>query len=146
MRTISWTKQPLIILFATAIAIGCSSSNNGTTAQPVEAGAKCGDNKVQSPETCDGTASLLGKTCSTATSGAMTTGTISCNPTTCKIDISKCTGGGSGGGTGAGGTPVGNGGAAQGGKGGNGGKKDGGTAGSGGTTGKDASTDASKKD
>lgn len=149
MRMISWTKQPLIILFAAAIAAGCGSDSKSPGNADAGLAAKCGDKVLDTGEACDGTL-LGGKTCATATSMMGSTGTLKCSAT-CKLDISGCsTPAGSGGAMGTGGTPVGNGGAAQGGKGGNGGKKpktDAGTdSGSGGTSGTDASTDASKKD
>jgi hypothetical protein len=140
MRTISWTHQPLIVLFAAAIAAGCGSDSKPAASTDAGLSAKCGNGKLDTGEACDGTL-LGGKTCSTATSGAKTGGTPSCD-STCKLVVTGCTsaagtGGGGGVGTGgaaAGGAPSGgSGGKGSGGKGGTG-NVDGGTA-SGGTGG-----------
>lgn len=146
MRTISWTKQPLIILFAAAIAAGCGSDSKPAASADAGLSKKCGDGVIDTGEECDKTA-LGGKNCSTALMSG-STGTLTCS-STCKLVTTACSKpAGSGGAVSAGGASAG--GAAQGGKGGNGGKKpktDAGTdSGSGGTSGTDASVDASKKD
>jgi hypothetical protein len=100
MRTISW-KHPAIALIASAIIAACSSDSSPGSADGGDAGSLCGNKKVDKGEDCDGTTSA---SCMAATMGSKTSGTVSCNPKTCKFDTSKCTTGGTGGSAGAAGT------------------------------------------
>jgi hypothetical protein len=141
MRTISWTKQPLIILFAAAIAAGCGSDS--TPGKPAAEGGLCSNDKKDPGEMCDGK-DLDKKTCQTAGMGTFTGGTLKC-ATTCKaFDVTGCTKAGTGGGggmVGSGGAPIGNGGApSSGGKKGLDGGADSGSGGSGGTANRDSGT------
>lgn len=120
MRTISWTTQPLMILFAAAIAAGCGS-DSPAPAPAAEAGTKCGNGKIDTGEVCDGT-QLGGKTCATAMLTSGTVGSLKCSADCKTFATTSCNKGtgGAGGTTGAGGAPVGNGGAPAGGSGGKG--------------------------
>jgi hypothetical protein len=158
MRTMSWIKHPVIILFVAAIAAGCSSSDNNTTPGPITSDAStCGNNKKEVGEVCDGT-DLNHMTCQTAMLGMFTGGKLACKADCSGFDTKGCTNGGGGAG-GKGGS--GNNGGTGGGVGGTGGgpKTDAGVdsgldSGAGGTTGTDSGTkdssvspvDSGKKD
>jgi hypothetical protein len=122
MRTISW-KHSVAALFAIAIFAACSDDTTtpATDGGPDGSTNLCGNKKVDTGEDCDGTVLGKSKTCSDATMGKMTSGTLGCT-SKCKIDITKCTGGGGTGGGGGGGTSgTGGGGGTGGGPGGSGG-------------------------
>jgi len=93
---------------------------------------KCGNGVIDDGEVCD--VKLGGQTCSTATAGSRTSGTLKCSAS-CTFDISACTSGGSSGVGGSSGMGVG-GGAGMAGMGGiSGGPAVGGSAGMGGSAG-----------
>jgi hypothetical protein len=76
-----------------------------TTAVPVTCGAggaaTCGNGMIDATEQCDGT--MLGAM-GTCMALGMGSGTLSCDPTTCRYDMSMCMGMTNTGGTGGGGT------------------------------------------
>jgi cysteine-rich repeat protein len=111
-------------------ALASCSSDDETPA------AKCGNNKVEGSEQCDGTAFKTGDNCSKATMAMKSMGTLGCNKATCTYDTSRCMGA-----SGAGGTSgMGGAGGAMGGAGGMAGMSGGG---SGGTSGSDSGADVS---
>jgi hypothetical protein len=129
MRTISWTKASLIVLFGAALAAGCGSDSPAPATHTPEGGT-CGNGTIDTGEVCD-KANLNGKTCATAMMGMFTGGNLACASNCKTFVVTGCTAGGSGGSTAGGGAGgvVGNGGGPAGGTTG----KDGGTAGKGGS-------------
>jgi hypothetical protein len=148
MRT-SWTKLTGLVLFAAAVAYGCSSDSKPN---PVSEAGTCGNGAVDTGEDCDGT-KLNNKNCQSAMMGTYTGGNLKCS-SSCRFDFSACTkamtgtggrpgtGGMGAGGMGAGGAPAGG----AGGKGTGGTKPDAGSDASSGGSGGTTSTDAGKTD
>ena len=68
-------------------SLTCSASDCHLDTSGCSVSASCGDGVVQTGETCDGT-NLLGQSC---TSLGFAGGTLSCNPTTCRLVAVNCT-------------------------------------------------------
>jgi hypothetical protein len=80
----------------------CTGTAPSTCLQNCQTSATCGNTTIEAGEVCDGP-NLNGRTCDTATAGALPVGTLACSPT-CTFDTSRCGGFGSGGGAGVAGS------------------------------------------
>jgi hypothetical protein len=60
---------------------------NGCTCVPAGGSSTCGNNLIDTGEQCDG-ANLNGMSCQTMMPGS--TGTLSCDPTTCMLNATMC--------------------------------------------------------
>lgn len=83
------SKERLVgrLLIATFFAgMGIVIASCSASSDPVQNKGPCGNGKIDPKEECDG--SLLGDT--TCTGLGYTGGTLTCNPTTCKLDQSTC--------------------------------------------------------
>jgi hypothetical protein len=103
MNTISWTKRTIGILSVAMAIAACSSDKSNPAADGgTDAGAKCGNGKIEGTEQCD-TKDFGSATCSSATSAKSPTGSLACSAT-CQLVTTGCTSAvGTGGITGAGG-------------------------------------------